>query len=319
MRRTRWPRRTARGTGRSGRRRSPSSRTGRSARSEGRIRELSQELACGLGERVSFAAEFARVLPAQVLCELLGFPAGDAQRFVEWFGVPEARASRLVSERDVAAAAERMSAAAAYVEAALLDRVRTPRDDALSAWLRRVQAPPWQALEYLSNEILFLFFAGYVPVAHVLAAAARAPAPASGRPRPGACGPLARRCGRRGGPAARSADPVAEPRGAARRRARGGGDPRRLDCRPPLGLGDTRRGGLRPAGFRLDRPEPARTQLAFGRGPHHCLGAPLVRLQARVALETLLEPLARMRLAIPPVDYRVERTPAEVELDVSEV
>ena len=69
-----------------------------------------------------------------------------------------------------------------------------------------------------------------------------------------------------------------------------------------------------PAEFRLDRPEPARTQLAFGRGRHLCLGAPLVRLQARVALETLLVPLSRMRLASPPVDYRVERTPAEIEL-----
>ncbi|GMU77503.1 MAG: putative cytochrome P450 [Acidimicrobiia bacterium] len=38
---------------------------------------------------------------------------------------------------------------------------------------------------------------------------------------------------------------------------------------------------------RLDRPSP-RDHLAFGRGIHHCVGAPLARMEARVALEELL-------------------------------
>src|SRR5207302_255255 len=70
-----------------------------------------------------------------------------------------------------------------------------------------------------------------------------------------------------------------------------------------------------PAEFRLDRQDPPRTQLAFGRGRHLCLGAPLVRLQARVVLENRLEWLSEVRLATAPVDYRVERAPAEVVLD----
>src|SRR5580765_6421554 len=129
-----------------------------------RIRALSEALVDGLAgrDRVAFAAEYARVLPAQILCHVLGFPPADAPLFVEWFGAPQARASRLISDREVGAAAERMSQAAAYVESALLDRVRSPREDVLSGWLSRVEAPPWQSLEYLSNEILFLFFAGYV-------------------------------------------------------------------------------------------------------------------------------------------------------------
>jgi cytochrome P450 len=39
--------------------------------------------------------------------------------------------------------------------------------------------------------------------------------------------------------------------------------------------------------FRLDRPN-MKESVAFGRGPHMCLGAPLGRLQLRVALEELL-------------------------------
>ena len=41
------------------------------------------------------------------------------------------------------------------------------------------------------------------------------------------------------------------------------------------------------SGFRLDRPN-MKDSVAFGRGPHMCPGAPLARLEMRVALEELL-------------------------------
>jgi cytochrome P450 len=50
-----------------------------------------------------------------------------------------------------------------------------------------------------------------------------------------------------------------------------------------------------PDGVRLDRPAP-RHHLAFGRGIHHCVGAPLARLEARVVLTTLLARTGSFRL-----------------------
>jgi cytochrome P450 len=55
--------------------------------------------------------------------------------------------------------------------------------------------------------------------------------------------------------------------------------------------------------FRLDRPN-MRDSVAFGRGPHMCVGAPLARLELRVALEELLAAAPGFALAGEPVQTR---------------
>ena len=52
----------------------------------------------------------------------------------------------------------------------------------------------------------------------------------------------------------------------------------------------------RPDELELDRPN-VRQHLAFGRGIHHCVGAPLARMEARIVLERLLSTTARISLA----------------------
>ena len=50
-----------------------------------------------------------------------------------------------------------------------------------------------------------------------------------------------------------------------------------------------------PAPDRLDVRRAEQNHLAFGRGIHHCLGAPLARLEGRVVLEALLERFRSIR------------------------
>lgn len=58
-----------------------------------------------------------------------------------------------------------------------------------------------------------------------------------------------------------------------------------------------------PDAIDLDRPN-LRAHLGFGHGIHSCIGAPLARLEARVAVECLLERLGDLTLAGPPPRHR---------------
>ncbi len=55
-----------------------------------------------------------------------------------------------------------------------------------------------------------------------------------------------------------------------------------------------------PGEFRIDRPDPGR-HLAFSLGLHHCLGAALARLEARIAIEELTRRYPAAELAGPPI------------------
>ena len=59
---------------------------------------------------------------------------------------------------------------------------------------------------------------------------------------------------------------------------------------------------------RFDVGRTPNKHVAFGFGIHFCLGVPLARLEAAVALELLLERAPRLRLAVPPERLRWRRT-----------
>ena len=64
------------------------------------------------------------------------------------------------------------------------------------------------------------------------------------------------------------------------------------------------------------RRQPSR-HLAFGDGVHHCLGAALARLEARVALEEFLGAFPRYKLTGPPVVHHFTSLRGIVSLPVT--
>ncbi|MEH1125275.1 cytochrome P450 family protein [Micromonospora sp. CPCC 206061] len=54
----------------------------------------------------------------------------------------------------------------------------------------------------------------------------------------------------------------------------------------------------------VDLARPENPHLSFGHGIHFCLGAPLARLEARIALDALLDRLPDLALAVPPAEVR---------------
>ena len=61
-----------------------------------------------------------------------------------------------------------------------------------------------------------------------------------------------------------------------------------------------------PEPERFDVARSPNDQLAFGEGIHFCLGAPLARLEARIAFEAIVERFATIALVDPsqPLSYR---------------
>jgi cytochrome P450 len=78
-----------------------------------------------------------------------------------------------------------------------------------------------------------------------------------------------------------------------------------------------------PERFRIDRPSVAKHQTAFGYGIHMCVGAPLARLEGRIAFGRLLDRLTNFRLVGPdPITHIPninQRAPTAVQIEFEEV
>ncbi|PCC67271.1 Cytochrome P450 [Nannocystis exedens] len=63
-----------------------------------------------------------------------------------------------------------------------------------------------------------------------------------------------------------------------------------------------------PRADELDLQRTPNRHVAFGHGVHYCVGAPLARLEGRIALGALLERFPRLRLAVPREQLRWRKT-----------
>jgi cytochrome P450 len=243
-------------------------------------RLLDALLAAGEGD---FSHEFAQRLPLLMISHLFGVPASDQPLLENWFvRIVERVPGQEGEPADVAVASNEMER---YVESAVAERMRQPRDDVLGALAGAIAAGELEPEEIFGLSRLLLIAGVHTTstlIANSLLLLRERPADREMLRRSpelitGAIEELLRFdspvqwLGRRTTRAVQVHDtliPAGQP--VVLLWASANRDGRRFENPDTLDL--TR------------RPEH---HMAFGQGIHFCLGAPLARLEARVALEIL--------------------------------
>ncbi|GIG56620.1 cytochrome P450 hydroxylase [Longispora fulva] len=266
-----------------------------------RIREITDGLLDAVADRsgVDLLDVFARPLPAIVICELLGVPVTDRAVFLGWIRDLFDHAGPRASVR----AAGR--ALAAYLGDLVAAKRASPDQGLISALLAaRDERHRLTDAELLST-VTLLLVAGLETTVHLIGAATVAllrhpDQVATLRTEPDLWPRAVEELLRYDGPTE-----MAVARWATTDLILGG---------VPVPAGGEVMVVLSAANHdpaltddpdRLDihrRPVP---HVAFGHGVHHCLGAPLARLEAEIALRTLFERFPQLRLAVPAGDLRL--------------
>ncbi len=235
-------------------------------------------------EEVDFAQELATPLPAAVVCGWLGFPKSDHVELVRWF---EAMLERVPGQIELPAAAlHARDQMRAYIREAVRARRQGARDDLLSVFVAAERAGALSEDEVLGSAML-LFFAGITTTSALIAnsllhlerfASQRELLRGSPEIAPAAVEELLRFDA-----PLQWLTRVAASDVELHERAIPAGS------RVLLVWASANRDERRwPAADELILTRDRLRNIAFGEGIHHCLGAPLARLEARVVLEELM-------------------------------
>jgi vitamin D3 1,25-hydroxylase len=274
-----------------------------------RVEEIAAELLDALQDQVGppdrpfdLMAHYAFRLPVQVICELLGVPAGDRDRFGAWSGA-------MIDQVSPEEAAQGSGQMYGYL-AELVARKRAEPDGALLTALSQVADDDGDQLS--ENELvamaMLLLIAGHETTTNlignaVLGLLTRADQLALLRARPDLMPRAVEEFLRWDSPIWNAPFRVA----AEDVELSGVTIPARSLVQ--LTLGAANRDDARfpdAADLRVDRD--AAGHVAFGHGIHFCLGAPLARIEGEVALSALLERFPRLELAADPADLVYRRS-----------
>ncbi|GAT65680.1 cytochrome P450 [Planomonospora sphaerica] len=243
--------------------------------------------------------DFAFPLPITVICELLGVPSADRADFREWSAslITPAFTEEAARQRDAVNAAVR-----AYFAGLIDERRRAPRDDMISALVTARDEEGLLSEQELLATLTLLLIAGHETTVNLIGNGMLAllthPAQLGLlRERPELLPGAIEEFLRYEGPVERATFRFA----TEDMEIAGVPVPKGGVVHVSLGAA-----GRDPAAFddpdTLDVTRTGNHHLAFGHGIHFCLGAPLARLEARIAFETLLSRLPGIRLACPAED-----------------
>jgi cytochrome P450 len=272
-----------------------------------RVREIAGGLLDGIGARggAELIRDLAVPLPVQVICELLGVPASDRDRFRAWTAVltvpaltAEARARRRETAREFNA----------FLREVIAARRARPEDDLVSALIAARDGDAALTEAELLNGIGLLLIAGHETTVNLIGNGVLALLQAPDqmdllRARPDLLPSAVEELLRYDGPLERASQRIA----LEDMEIAGTPVPKGAWVHVSLAAADRD-----PAAFddpdRLDVTRAPRRHVAFGHGPHFCLGAPLARLEGQIAIGGLLDRFPDLALAVPPTELRHHRT-----------
>ncbi|MFD9327862.1 cytochrome P450 [Streptomyces sp. NPDC060065] len=265
-----------------------------------RVQEITDELLDAMlpRGRADLVESFAYPLPLTVICELLGVPEMDRAAF-------RALSTEAVAPTSAETEYDAFVQLAAYLTDLIEDkRCSAPADDLLSS-LIRTTAEDGDRLspQELRGMAFVLLVAGHETTVNLISSGVHAllthPAQlAALRADMTLIDGAVEETLRYEGPVENATFRyAAEPLDI-------GGTPVGAGDAVMIGLTAADRDGVRyPAPDRFDIRRDARGHIAFGHGIHYCLGAPLARLEARVALRSLLDRCPDLALDGPPGEW----------------
>jgi cytochrome P450 len=291
-----------------------------------RITQIADELltAAGYGSELELVSQLAYPLPVRIISELLGVPPEDHSRFAGWSAKLAHSVQPSFGALDPAerAAAEQASLEfGEYFTELIAARRSSPADDLLTKLIRAEDAGDRLTVDELIATCVLLLVAGHETTVGLISNAMLALLR-----NPGQYAALA------GDPALASNaveetlryDSPVQLTGRVARRgiAIDGVEP--VDGAVMLLL--LAATGRDPAVFAdpdvFDIRRGAREHLAFAAGPHFCLGAPLARLEATIALRALAERMVGPELDETAVVYKPNfnlRGPARMVISFDEI
>ena len=277
-----------------------------------RIQQVVDGLLAGVQSRGSMdlIEEFAYPIPVVVICEMLGVPLEDHERFKGW-GLDLARgldSMLLPPESDVMKRSfAARQALAQYFRDLIAARRKSPRADLLSALIAAEEAGDKLTEEELLATCVLLLIAGHETTVNLIGngtlALLRHPDQLRRlRENPGLIVSAVEELLRFDGPVQRTARvPNVDVTIAGHKIAAG------EMVMPFIGAADRD-----PAQFanpdRLDIGRTENRHIAFGWGIHFCLGAPLARVEGQIAINTLVQALPKLALTTDAPEYRLSLT-----------